>query len=342
MMTPLAKRLLGSTCALLLTASLSAPADGAFFNWFGHGCGYGGYSTYYGGSYGYGASCGGCGSCSQCCGYGGYTTAYRGYALYAPSYSLYAPSYCGTSCSSCVSSCNTACNPCGVSYSSCGNCGIASCSGCGIACASDCTNDCSTGSQPAVGTTEPENDPSQPKNDSYIGGDTPSTYTPNNNSSGGDSDPGGFRDPIPSGRSNSSGQGRSGSGSGEVLPEGSGGGGFDFDGAQFDQGVQKPPAEETIRQRNDDLPAGETSADDQQPADVEPTDDTDLGEPAEPKDTNIRPLNLRTELAKSAATDRRRALYSVRFHAPRVARLEVKPTSKWTPIDSGTKLAATE
>ncbi|MCA9077117.1 MAG: hypothetical protein KDA93_18975 [Planctomycetaceae bacterium] len=337
MMTPLAKRLLGSTCALLLTASLSAPADGAFFNWYGYGSGYGGYATYYGGLYGYGASCGGCGSCSQCCGYQGYSTAYRGYAYYAPSYSLYAPSYCGSACGT---SCGTSCAPCGQSCGglSCGSCGLSSCSGgCGIA-SIGCGTDCTSGSQPAVGETTPKNDP-------YIEKANPSTYK--SETPGGNADTGGFSDPVPAGRNSSSGQGGGGSGGNEVLPAGSGGGGGGFDnfddGALFNQGVQKPPVddeiEETIKSKSVENPAG----DDQQPADHEPSiDDTELGEPDTPKDAHIRPLDLKTELARSVAPDRRRAFYSVRFHAPQVARLDVKPSTKWTPVDSDTKLAATE
>ncbi|MEZ6054113.1 MAG: hypothetical protein R3C02_22435 [Planctomycetaceae bacterium] len=119
MMMPLARRLLGAACALLLTATITPTADAFFYSPFGYSWGYSPYTTYYGGYGGY---------------YGGYATGYRGYsyALYAPSYVSYGSSYCGSSCgtgcSPCGSSCGSSCNPCGVSYGG-YSCGLSSCYG---------------------------------------------------------------------------------------------------------------------------------------------------------------------------------------------------------------------
>ncbi len=356
MMMPLVKRLLASGCALLLAATLSTPAHGAFFHLFGQGCGYGSYSTSYGG---YGASCGGCGSCGQCCGSSGYSTGYRGFgygyytpsfAAYAPSFAAYAPSYCApSSCgsASCGSACGGSCDPCGVSYGgfSCGTCGVASCGGgcgiasnCGISTIGCAPSDCGTGIVPAVGKTEPEN-----QNQPYSGQATPPTYDDRS-----DARPDDFQQPArptpPSNRSVPPTDTTPRSGSGDVLPPGTDNlfpGGNDG-GGLFDREAQKPPADEQIRQQTDHAPADMEptegdETDDAEPSEIEPSDDADA-----PADVRVRPLDIETEVAAGVTPNRRRAHYAVRFHAPRVARLDVKPSSKWSPVEPATKLAATK
>ncbi|MEZ6144593.1 MAG: heterocycloanthracin/sonorensin family bacteriocin [Planctomycetaceae bacterium] len=350
MMMPLARRLLGAACALLLTATITPTADAFFYSPFGYSWGYSPYTTYYGGYGGY---------------YGGYATGYRGYsyALYAPSYVSYGSSYCGSSCgtgcSPCGSSCGSSCNPCGVSYGgySCGSCGLSSCygscglsscySGCGLTgcsggcgltgcgIASNCTSsgDCGTGLNPPVGETKPQNEP-------YSGEETPSTYKNEPASSG--NSPDNFSTPRPSGRSNAPAAGSGNSGTQEEFPGDDGIFPSNDGGSEFGRGAYKPVGEEPIKQRSEHAPTPAESTEGQEPADMEPTDDEEGSEESETQDAEVRPADIKTRLASSISAKRSRAHYSVRFHAPRVARLDVKPSSKWVPIESDTKLAATK
>ncbi len=346
MKPPIVKRLLISSCALLLTGAVSSSTDAGQFYSAGYGptpyyAGYG--PTVYYAGYGatpsyaaYGARPYYVGYAPAYYGYRGYPygTCYRaGYSAYTPWSASYASYYVARSCGA---ACSSACLPCGGAGASCDPCGLSSCGGCGIACASGAcgTGDCSTGDC-GTGISSSSAPQSSPQEPPYSGSSSsPKTYQPNG--SDGETD-GGFAPPkAPS---------DTGDGGSEILPGGSG------TSSPFEQETNKP-VDETIHQRQDAGPA------DAEPA-GEPTDGTFSEEPPVPPqpeaksppsaddqpaidpqpEADVQPLRIDSPIAAGIAPARTRVRYSVRFHAPRIARVDVSPNAQWTPVDVDTKLA---
>lgn len=300
---------LNCICAVLLTWAASDAADAGAFYYAGYApascCGtyYTGYAPLYGGYYG---------------------VAYRGYGAWGASYaSYYAPSCCGSACGAGCYSCG-GCSTCGVSYGACGTCcdtcGLSSCSGCGIACATGCD----TGAGAAPAATAPNQAYSPPA----AGGDE-KTFAPDA------PDETKYSQPKPT-NPDSAGS------SGGVVPIVPGGGrGVDED-FPFRREVEKPagesaqdPAEETeqtVPQRQDQAPAA-----------AEPSDAGEH-ENRPPADENVEvlPVEIDARIAAGAAPVRSRVHYTVRFRAPHIARLDINPNERWTPVDFGARLAATK
>ncbi len=348
------KRLLMCACALLVTWAVSNSTDAGHFY---HAASYGpapyytgyGPTPYYAG-YGptpyyaaYGASPYYAGYGPRYYGYrpfGGYSyraryrAAYFGGTPWSASYASYHVA------SACGSGCNTGCNPCGVSYGACGT----SCDPCGLSSSGGCaTGECGTGisSTGSGGTGNSSDSPGPQQSSPYIEpGSGPSTYEP-------DGTEGNFQQPSPSDPD------QAGSG-GVVLPEGAQGGGGEFNV----QREANKPADETIHQRKDAAPADAEPADeaapdgppvpppadaapeagDQPNADDQPEADAQPGTDAQPE-ADVQPLGIDFPIAAGMTPARTRVRYSVRFHAPRIARVDISPNTRWTPVDVGAKLA---
>ncbi len=371
---PIVKRLLICTGALLMTWAVSSSADaGQFYYSAGYGptpyyAGYG--ATSYDTGYGptpyyaaYGPRPYYVGYAPRYYGYRAYRgypyrsydrVGYAGYTPWSASYAAYhVSSDCGSGCSSGCNPCGD-CGSCGVSYGGCGTsyggcgtscdpCGLSSCGGCGIACASgncgtgDCaTGDCGTGisSSPA-----PQSSPQEPP---YSGSSSgPKTYEPD--ASGGETEGPFTRPKAPSDTGDGgSSDGGSGDGGSEILPGGSGPRG------PLDQETNKP-ADETIHRRKDAAPADAEPTDEAAsenppvPPQPEATPDTESEPNSDDQPAaDVQPLRIDSPIAAGITPARTRVRYSVRFHAPRIARVDVSPNTRWTPVDVDARLAVSQ
>ncbi|MBX3440109.1 MAG: hypothetical protein KF861_21645 [Planctomycetaceae bacterium] len=314
------KLLLISACTLCLPFASMRPAnaDSFYQSWYGvspyNGGYYAGYAPVW---YGYGVSDSSWGGSyvasyapSNCC--GGWT-----------SQSVCDPCGCGASNVSCGSACGT-CGACSAYPSSCCDaCGLASCSGCGIDCASD-------GGSSASPSSSPQSSPAEPKpgNEKYVPPPSGSTYKQEPESeeykAPATNNPGTTEPP------------------GSVLPPGGQEPEDDFDFRRFDaqRPVTEPDAdiEQTIQQRPGAAPAvaepSESGEHDNRPPAEE-------GLQQQPENgAEVLPLGIDSQIASGPGPDRSRVRYVVRFHAPRVARVDVTPRNLWVPVEADTKIAA--